>query len=140
LRDVPNRERHEGQARSWIRGHHRAHRGASPTYGVAARPATGPVMKIPVAQPCFDQAEEEAVIEVLRSRWVSQGARVARFEAALAEYQEAKYAVATTSCTTGLHLVLAALGIGQGDEVLIPAFTFVAPASAVEYQRATPVF
>src|SRR5690348_8159685 len=97
-------------------------------------------MNIPVTRPHFDQAEEEAVIEVLRSGWVSQGPQVARFEAALAEYHEAKYAVATTSCTTALHLVLAALEIGPGDEVVMPAFTFVATANAVEYLGATPVF
>jgi dTDP-4-amino-4,6-dideoxygalactose transaminase len=97
-------------------------------------------MNIPVTRPHFDQAEEEAVTEVLRSGWVSQGPKVARFEAALAEYQEAKYAVATTSCTTALHLVLAALEIGPGDEVVLPAFTFVATANAVEYLGATPVF
>ena len=97
-------------------------------------------MNIPVTRPHFDQAEEEAVIEVLRSGWVSQGPKVARFEAALAEYHEAKFAVATTSCTTALHLVLAALEIGPGDEVVLPAFTFVATANAVEYLGATPVF
>ncbi len=97
-------------------------------------------MNIPITKPQFDQAEEQAVIEVLRSGWVSQGPKVAQFESALAGYTEASYAVATTSCTTALHLILAALGIGPGDEVLVPAFSFVATANVVEYQGAVPVF
>ncbi len=97
-------------------------------------------MNIPITKPQFDQAEEQAVIEVLRSGWISQGPKVAQFESALAEYTEARHAVATTSCTTALHLILAALGISPGDEVLVPAFTFVATANAVEYRGAIPVF
>lgn len=97
-------------------------------------------MKIPITRPQLDRAEEEAVVEVLRSGWLAQGAKVAEFEAALAEYCDTRHAVATTSCTTALHLVLAALGIGPGDEVIVPAFTFVATANVVEYQGATPVF
>jgi len=97
-------------------------------------------VKIPITKPEFDQEEEQAVLEVLRSGWVSQGPKVAQFEAALASYTEARHAVATTSCTSALHLLLAALGLGPGDEVLVPAFTFVATANAVEYQGAVPVF
>lgn len=78
--------------------------------------------------------------EVLESGWVSQGPRVAEFERAFAEYVGVAHAVATTSCTTALHLVLLALGIGPGDEVLVPSFTFVATANAVEYCGARPVF
>jgi dTDP-4-amino-4,6-dideoxygalactose transaminase len=77
---------------------------------------------------------------VLDSGWVSQGAKVTEFEEVFAHYVGAKYAVATTSCTTALHLALVALGIKEGDEVLVPAFTYVATANAVEYCRARPVF
>ncbi|MGH7318230.1 MAG: DegT/DnrJ/EryC1/StrS family aminotransferase [Candidatus Rokuibacteriota bacterium] len=97
-------------------------------------------MKIPITRPQLDAAEEAAVLEVLRSGWVAQGPRVAEFETALAMYTDARFAVATTSCTTALHLILAGLGIGAGDEVIVPAFTFVATANVVECAGATPVF
>jgi perosamine synthetase len=97
-------------------------------------------MSIPITRPYFDRSEAEAVAAVLESGWVSQGRRVEEFEAAVAGYVGARYAVATTSCTTALHLALLASGVGEGDEVLVPAFTFVATANAVEYCRARPVF
>ena len=97
-------------------------------------------MKIPITKPYFTDAEAQAVAEVLRSGWVSQGPKVAEFEEAFARYVGAKYAVATSSCTAALHLALVALGIGEGDEVLVPTFTYVATANAVEYCRAKPVF
>src|SRR5687767_13163195 len=97
-------------------------------------------MKVPITRPCFDGSEAKAVAAVLESGWVSQGPRVEEFEAAVARYVGAQHAVATSSCTSALHLALVASGVGEGDEVLVPAFTFVATANAVEYCRARPVF
>jgi dTDP-4-amino-4,6-dideoxygalactose transaminase len=97
-------------------------------------------MKIPITKPLFGEEEKKAILESLESGWVVQGPRVAEFEALFAEFTGAKYAVATTSCTTALHLSLIALGVGSGDEVILPSFTFVATANAVEYTGATPVF
>lgn len=97
-------------------------------------------VRVPVTKPYFTAAEAEAVAKVLESGWVSQGPRVGEFEEVFAHYVGAKYAVATSSCTAALHLALVSLGIGEGDEVLVPAFTYVATANAVEYCRAKPVF
>lgn len=95
---------------------------------------------IPVARPAFGAAEERAVLEVLRSGWVSQGQRVAEFERRFAEYVGAREAVAVSSCTTALHLALVAAGVQQGDEVLCPSLSFVATANAIVYAGAKPVF
>jgi len=95
---------------------------------------------LPITRPCLSREEEEAVIEVIRSGWVSQGARVAAFEEAVASYVGARYAVATSSCTTALHLALLYCGIGPGDEVIVPSFTFIATANAVLHSGAKPVF
>ncbi len=95
---------------------------------------------IPVAKPFLDQAERDALQSVLDSGWLVQGPRVKKFEADFKDYLGVKHAVATTSCTTALHLSLLAAGIGPGDEVLLPSFTFVATANAVEYTGARPVF
>lgn len=95
---------------------------------------------IPIARPYFEGTEKKAIGEVLASGWVTQGVKVARFEEMVAHYVGAKFAVATTSCTSALHLSLVALGIGRGDEVILPSFTFVATANAVEYVGAKPIF
>lgn len=97
-------------------------------------------MKIPITTPSIGEEEITAVAECLRSGWLVQGPRVAAFEAAWTEYTGVKYAIACTSCTTALHLALLAAGIGPGDEVIVPSFTWVASANAVEYCGATPVF
>jgi dTDP-4-amino-4,6-dideoxygalactose transaminase len=88
----------------------------------------------------MDELEERAVVEVLRSGWVVQGPRVAEFEQRVKNYVGARHAVATSSCTTALHLALVLHGIGPGDEVIVPSFTFIATANAVRYTGATPVF
>jgi perosamine synthetase len=95
---------------------------------------------IPVARPFFGREEEELILQVLRSGWVSQGPRVAEFEERFAEYVGANHAVAVSSCTTALHLAFLVLGIGPGDEVLCPSFSFVATANSIVHSGATPVF
>ena len=78
-------------------------------------------MKIPLTIPSFDNLEEKAVAEVLRSGWVAQGPKVIEFEEMMSDYVGAKYAAATTSATTALFLSLYILGIGPGDEVIVPS-------------------
>jgi perosamine synthetase len=97
-------------------------------------------LNIPITKPLFGEEEERAVVGVLRSGWVVQGPKVAEFERITAEYVGAREAVATSSCTTALHLALLLHGIGAGDEVIIPSLTFIATANAVCYTGATPVF
>lgn len=96
--------------------------------------------QIPVARPSFGAEEEAAVLESLRSGWVSQGPRVAEFERRFAAYVGAGHAVAVSSCTTGLHLAMVAAGVKAGDEVLCPSLSFIATANAIVYCGATPVF
>lgn len=95
--------------------------------------------RILIAQPSTGDEEWEALREPLASGWLTQGPKVAAFEKAFAARHEVRHAVATTSCTTALHLILAAMGIGPGDEVIVPAFTWVATANAVVYCAGTPV-
>jgi dTDP-4-amino-4,6-dideoxygalactose transaminase len=101
---------------------------------------TMPLKTIPVARPSLGLTEEKAVLEVLRSGWVSQGPRVAEFERKFAKYVGAAHAVAVSSCTTALHLALLAAGVKPGDEVLCPSLSFIATANAIVHAGATPVF
>lgn len=103
-------------------------------------PAAPAVTEIPFSRPEYDQAEARAVAEVLATGWVSQGPRVAEFERRFAARAGAAHGVATTSCTTALHLALIIAGVGPGDEVICPSYTFIATANAVLYAGATPVF
>jgi perosamine synthetase len=96
--------------------------------------------KLPLTRPLLDTTEERAVLDVLRSGWLVQGPVVAEFERVVADYVGARHAIATSSCTAALHLALVLLGIGPGDEVIVPSFTFIATANAVRYVGATPVF
>ena len=96
--------------------------------------------RIPVMVPWLGEAEAEAAAEAVRSGWVAQGPRVAAFERAFAERVGAEHAVAVSSCTTALHLALVALGLGPGDEVVVPSLSFIATANAVRYTGAEPVF
>lgn len=98
------------------------------------------IKKIPVARPSFGLEEEAAVLQSLRSGWVSQGPRVAEFEQNFAAYVGAPHAVAVSSCTSALHLALVAAGVKAGDEVLCPSLSFIATANAIVYAGATPVF
>ena len=95
---------------------------------------------IQISLPSTGEEEWQACREPLLSGWLTQGPQVAAFEKAFAERHQVAHALAVTSCTTGLHLALAALGIGPGDEVIVPAFTWVATANVVLYCGATPVF
>ncbi len=93
-----------------------------------------------VSEPRLGRIEKAALAEVIDSGWITMGSRVRAFEQAFAEAHRVADAVAVSSCTTGLHLVMEALGIGPGDEVLVPSLTFVATANSVLYAGATPVF
>ena len=92
-----------------------------------------------IAQPSMGDDEWNAIRETIHSGWVTQGPKVAEFEKLFAERHGVKHALAVTSCTTGLHLILDSLGIGPGDEVIVPSFTWVATANVVCYCGATPV-
>ncbi len=95
---------------------------------------------IKLAHPVVEADEQAAVIEVLNSGQLAQGPRVAAFEAAFARYQDAPHAVALNSGTAALDVALLARGIGPGDEVIVPAFSFAATANTVLHAGATPVF
>ncbi len=97
-------------------------------------------MRIPLSAPDVSEADIAAVVEVLRTPRLSIGPKIAEFEDAVASYCGVPHGVALSSGTAGLHLGLAALGIGEGDEVILPSFTFIAVANAVLYVRARPVF
>ncbi len=94
---------------------------------------------IPLFDVRLSDDEIAAVADTLRSGWLTMGPRTQAFEAAFAAHLGCRHAVATSSCTTALHLAYLAAGIGPGDEVIVPAITFVASASAVRYCGGTPV-
>lgn len=97
-------------------------------------------MKIPLSAPDITETEIEAVVAVLRTPRLSLGPVSEEFEAAVARYVSVPHAVAVSSGTAGLHLCIRALGISEGDEVIVPSFTFIAAANAIRYERAIPVF
>ena len=94
---------------------------------------------IPLCPPCFDEREEDAVRRVLRSGWIAMGPETKAFEREFAAFVGAKHAIAVSSCTAALHLSLLALGVGPGDEVIVPSLTFVATANAVLAAGARPI-
>jgi dTDP-4-amino-4,6-dideoxygalactose transaminase len=97
-------------------------------------------MNIPISKPYFDECEDENIIKPLHSGWVVQGKFVQEFQERFASHVKAKYAHATTSCTTALHLALVALDVGKDDEVIIPSFTYIATANVIEQIGAKPIF
>ncbi len=101
---------------------------------------TKTVRKIPITKTYFDEADIENIIKPLKSGWVVQGYYVKQFEQKFCEFTKASFAVAVTSCSTALHLALAALRIKSGDEVIVPAFTWIATANAVEHLGGKPIF
>lgn len=101
---------------------------------------TGALPTIPVMKPWLGEEEATAAAEAVSSGWVAQGPRVRLFEQEFAARVGAAEAVAVSNCTTGLHLALHLLGVGAGDEVVVPSFSFIATANAARYVGATPVF
>jgi len=103
------------------------------------RDASEGTRRVALSRPAVGDDEWQALRGPLESGWLTQGPKVAEFEVAFAARHSVAHGVATTSGTTALHLALAALGIGPGDEVIVPAFTWVATANAVLYVGATPI-
>lgn len=97
-------------------------------------------MHIPIARPVIGHDEIAAVSEVLSSGMIAQGEKVAEFEQKFSDLCGTAHAVATSNGTTALHAALLAAGIGQGDEVIVPSFSFIASASTVSMCGATPIF
>ena len=97
-------------------------------------------MRIPLSAPDITEADIEAVVGVLRTPRLSIGPKMVEFEDSIARFAGTPHAVAVSSGTAGLHLCLRALGIGEGDEVILPSFTFIAAGNAILYERARPVF
>lgn len=95
---------------------------------------------IPLFDLNYDMEEIEAVTEVINAGWISSGPKCQELEQLFCKSLKVKYACAVTNCTAALHLALRALGIGKGDEVLVPSLTFVATVNAVQYVGAVPVF
>lgn len=101
---------------------------------------TRPKARIPLSAPHISEADIEAVVNVLRTPRLSLGPKTEEFEAAVAHYVGVPHGIALSSGTAGLHLGLRALGIGEGDEVILPSFTFIGVVNAVLCERAKPVF
>ena len=97
-------------------------------------------MNVPIARTSLLESEIQSVMEPLRSGWLVQGPKVREFEDKWSAFTGAKHSIAVTSCTTGLHLSLAAMGIQLDDEVIVPAFTWIATANVVEHLGAKVVF
>ena len=95
---------------------------------------------IPITRLSVGAAEAEAAAETIRSGWLAQGKRTIEFENLVAKYVGAEHAIAVSSCTTALHLALVVAGVGRGDEVICPSFSFIATANAIRFAGATPVF
>lgn len=95
---------------------------------------------IPIARPYFDEEEINNITECLKSGWVTQGPFTEKFEEKFKKYHPAKYAYAVSSCTAALHIAMLALGIHEGDEVIVPAYTWITSASCAEYVGARVKF
>ena len=94
---------------------------------------------ISISIPSVGDEEWHAIKRSIDSGWLTQGPRVNEFEQGFASRHEVKHALATTSCTTALHLMLLSIGIGPGDEVIVPSFTWISTANAVLYCGAKPI-
>lgn len=96
--------------------------------------------RIPLFKLNFDEAEEKAALETIKSRWISTGPKCEEFENLFAEMLSVKHAVSLSNCTDALHLALRVLDVGEGDEVICPSLTFVASVNSIKYVGATPIF
>jgi perosamine synthetase len=103
-----------------------------------ARPFLEKTLSVSAAD--LDESDLNAVLEVLRSGRLASGPKCEEFERMIADYVGVKHAVAVNSGTSALHLIVKALEIGPGDEVIVPSFTFAASVNVILYERATPVF
>ena len=90
-------------------------------------------INVPIAKTSLLDSEIQSVLEPLNSGWLVQGPKVAEFEKKWSKFTNAKNSIAVTSCTTALHLSLAALGFRPGDEAIIPAFTWISTANVIEH-------
>jgi len=97
-------------------------------------------MRIPLSAPDITEADIEAVVSVLRTPRLSIGPKMEEFERSIADLVGVPHGIAVSSGTAGLHLCLRALGVGEGDEVIVPSFTFISAGNVVLYERARPVF
>lgn len=99
------------------------------------------MIQIPVYEPLLQGREKEYVMDCLESNWISsKGSYVNEFEKAFSNYIGNRFSIATSNGTTALHLAMLALGIGEGDEVIVPTFTYIASVNCISYVGATPVF
>jgi len=98
------------------------------------------IINVPIARTSLTEEEIASVMAPLRSGWLVQGPKVREFEEKWSAFTGAEHSIAVTSCTTGLHLSLAALGFGPGDEAIVPAFTWIATANVIEHLGGTVVF
>src|SRR4051812_19390770 len=97
-------------------------------------------LMLPYGHQTIDESDVEAIKQAVHSDWLTTGPRVGQFEQAFAKFTDAAEAVAVNSGTAALHASMDALGVGPGDEVIVPALTFAATANCAVYQGATPVF
>ena len=97
-------------------------------------------MKVPIARTSLTDSEIQSVLGPLKSGWLVQGPKVREFEDKWSVFTGAQQSIAVTSCTSALHLSLAALGFGPGDEAIVPAFTWISTANVVEHLGGTVVF
>jgi perosamine synthetase len=111
-----------------------------PESAVAERNSRSAIDDIPLSRPDICEADVQAVVDVLRTPFLSLGPKFPEFEAAFGAYTGARYATAVNSGTAALHLAVRALEIGEGDQVITTPFSFVASANCVLFERATPVF
>ena len=97
-------------------------------------------INVPIAKTSLLETEIKSVLDPLNSGWLVQGPKVAEFETKWSNFTGAKNSIAVTSCTTALHLSLAALGFGPGDEAIVPAFTWISTANVVEHLGGKVIF
>jgi len=96
--------------------------------------------RIPLSDIDIGEEDEQAVLGVLHSKWLTMGSKTQELEKAFAQFLDSKHAIAVTNGTAALHLACLAMGLGPGDEVIVPSLTFVATANAIRYTGATPIF